>query len=144
MTVESGDIRKRLKRVIEESRREARERRARAEAASGDGERLLRVVVAPIFRQMAQVLKAEGHLFKVSTPKEAVQLVAEGPGENRIELALDTTVDPPALQSRVVRTRGRRVLVDETVVRTGVAIASMTDEDTLEFLLAALPPFVEK
>ena len=97
MTVESGDIRKRLKRVIEESRREARERRARAEAASGDGERLLRVVVAPIFRQMAQVLKAEGHLFKVSTPKEAVQLVAEGPGENRIELALDTTVDPPCL-----------------------------------------------
>ena len=97
-----------------------------------------------MFRKMAHVLKAEGYLFRVSTPKEAVQLIAEGPGENRIELAVDTTVDPPALQSRVVRTRGRRVLVDETVVRTGDAIVSMTDEDTLDFLLAAIPPFVEK
>ena len=144
MAVENEHIRQRLQRVIEESRLGARERRARAEAASDDGERLVRQVVAPMFRQMAHVLKAEGLLFRVSTPKEAVQLIAEGPGENRIELAVDTTVDPPALQSRVVRTRGRRVLVDETVVRTGDAIASMTDEDTLEFLLAAIPPFVEK
>ena len=144
MAVENEHIRMRLQRVIEESRRGAQERRARAEAVSDDGERLLRQVVAPMFRKMAHVLKAEGYLFRVSTPKEAVQLIAEGPGENRIELAVDTTVDPPALQSRVVRTRGRRVLVDETVVRTGDAIASMTDEDTLGFLLAALPPFVEK
>ncbi len=144
MAVENEHIRMRLQRVIEESRRGAQERRARAEAASDDGERLLRQVVAPMFRKMAHVLKAEGYLFRVSTPKEAVQLIAEGPGENRIELAVDTTVDPPALQSRVVRTRGRRVLVDETVVRTGDAIVSMTDEDTLDFLLAAIPPFVEK
>ena len=144
MAVENEHIRQRLQRVIEESRLRAQERRARAEAASVDGERLLQQVVAPMFRKMAHVLKAEGHLFRVSTPKEAVQLIAEGPGENRIELAVDTTVDPPALQSRVVRTRGRRVLVDETVVRTGDAIASMTDEDTLEFLLAAIPPLVEK
>ena len=144
MAVENEHIRMRLQRVIEESRRGAQERRARAEAASDDGERLLRQVVAPMFRKMAHVLKAEGYLFRVSTPKEAVQLIAEGPGENRIELAVDTTVDPPALQSRVVRTRGRRVLVDETVVRTGDAISSMTDEDTLDFLLAAIPPFVEK
>ncbi len=144
MAVENEHIRMRLQRVIEESRRGAQERRARAEAASDDGERLLRQVVAPMFRKMAHVLKAEGYLFRVSTPKEAVQLIAEGPGENRIELAVDTTVDPPGLQSRVVRTRGRRVLVDETVVRTGDAIASMTDEDALDFLLAAIPPFVEK
>ena len=80
MTVESEDIRKRLKRVIEESRREAQERRARAEAASGDGERLLRVVVAPIFRQMAQVLKAEGHLFKVVDAQGSGAVGGGGPG----------------------------------------------------------------
>ena len=144
MVVENEHIRQRLKRVIEQSQRKAQERRARVEAASGDGERVLRHVVAPMFRQMAHVLKAEGYLFRVSTPKDAVQLIAEGPGENRIELAVDTTVDPPALQSRVVRTRGRRVLVDETVVVTGDAIASMTEEDTLNFLLVAIAPFMEK
>ncbi len=144
MTIETGDIRRRLKHVIDESRREAQERRTRAEAASDDGDRVLRQVVAPMFRKMAGVLKAEGYLFTVSTPKEAVQLVAAGPGENRIELAIDTAVDPPALHSRVVRTRGRRVLVDEKVVRAGGAIASMTEEDTLEFLLAELRPFVAK
>jgi hypothetical protein len=144
MAVENEHIRQRLQRVIQESRIGAQERRARAEVASVEGEQLLRDVLAPMFRKMAHVLKAEGHLFRVSTPKEAVQLIAEGPGENRIELAIDTTVDPPVLQSRVVRTRGRRVLVDEGVVRTGDAIASMTDEDTLDFLLSAIPPFVEK
>ena len=143
MTIENEEIRKRLKVAIEKSRRESKERRARAEGASVEGERLMRVVVAPLFRKMAHVLKAERHLFRVSTPKGAAHLVSEGPGENRIELMLDTTVAPPALQSRVVRTRGRRVLVDETVVRAGDAIASMTDEDILDFLLATLPPFVE-
>ena len=144
MTVETGEIRRRLKRVVEEAKRAASARRSQAEASAIDGDRVLRMVLAPMFRKMAAVLKAEGHLFTVSTPKAGVQLAAKGPGENRIELVLDTAADPPALVSRVCRTKGRRVLVDEKALRTGDAIGSMTEEDALEYLLAELPPFVEK
>ena len=142
--VETGEIRKRVKAVVAQSRRAAKDRRLGVEVATREGERALRHVVAPMFRAMAGVLKAEGYPFTVSTPTGAVRLAADGPGENFIELALDTVADPPVLCSRVSRARGRRILIDEKVVRAGESIGSMTDEDTLEYLLGELPAFVER
>ena len=52
--------------------------------------------------------------------------------------------DPPALIGRVSREWGRRVLVDEKIVLEDSAIASLTEEDALAFVLGELPPFVER
>ena len=142
--VETSDLRRRLRHVIAESRRVTQERRVHLDAVARDGERTLRHVVAPAFRQVASVLKAEGYSFQVSTPVGAVRLSAGASGERFVELELDTTGDPPVLRVRVSRSRGRRVLVDEKVVRQDVAIAELTEEDVLTCLLSELGAVLEK
>ena len=91
---------------------------------------------------VAAALKAEGYRFRVLTPAGTVRLAAESAADDYIEVALDTLRDPPGLVGRVSRRWGRRVLVDETVLREAAAISGLTAEDLLEFTLAQLEPFV--
>ena len=142
--VETSDLRRRLQHVIAESRRATQERRVHLDAVAQDGERTLRQVVAPVFRQVASVLKAEGFSFRVSTPVGAVRLSAGASGERFVELELDMAGDPAVLRVRVSRSRGRRVLVDEKVVRQDAAIAELTEEDVLTCLLSELGAVLEK
>ena len=142
--IETADIRRRLRRTIEEAKRAAAERRNRAQAADREGSEVLAAVVAPLLKTVAAALKAEGYSFRVFTPPRAVRLSSETSGDDFIELAVDTTRAVPALVGRVSRTWGRRVLTHETVVREGPDIASLTDTNTLEFVMAELPPFVER
>ena len=141
--VEISEIQKRVRRMIDQSRRAAEQRRVRAASETGAGEQALRRVVAPVFKAVAAALKAEGHPFRVSTPVDAVRMAAEASGDNFIELAFDTTGDPSALRGRVSRVRGRRLLVEEKVVSEGSELGTVSEEDVLEFLLGELGPFVE-
>ncbi len=140
--VEVGDIRKRVRHTIAESRSAAAERRAQVADAERDGAEILAGVVAPLFTVVAAALKAEGYRFRVLTPAGTVRLAAESSADDYIEVALDTLRDPPGLVGRVSRRWGRRVLVDETVLREAAAIGGLTAEDLLEFTLAQLEPFV--
>jgi len=140
---EVADVRKRVQRLIAQSREAATDRRARVAVAAREGERVLTQVVAPMFRTVAAVLKAEGFLFRVSTPVSAVRIAAEATGDNFVELELDTTDDPPALRGRISKVRGRRVTVDERVVGEDAAIGALTKDDVLDFLLSELGPFLE-
>ncbi len=142
--VETSEVRKRVLRVIEQSRDAARERRARSESASRDGDRALRHVVVPVFKTVAGVLTSEGYPCEVATPSGAVKLQARGTPDNFVEVDLDTAQDPPALRMCVSRTRGRRVLVDESVMCSAESLASLTEDDVLTHLVAKLGPFVEK
>ena len=137
-----GDIRKRVRHTIAGARRAAAERRAQVEAAEQDGAGVLSDVVAPLFTQLAAALRAEGYRFRVLTPAGAVRLAAESSADDYLELTLDTHRDPPALVARISRTWGRRVLIDETILREAADIGSLTAEDLLEFSLAQLAPFV--
>ena len=141
--VDTSEIQKRVRRLIEQSRRAAEERRGRAAAETLDGERALRHVVAPVFKTVAAALKAEGHPFRVSTPIAAVRMSTEASGDNFIELVFDPTGDQSALRGHVSRIRGRRVIVRETVVSEGAEIGSLSGEDVLEFLLGELGVFLE-
>ena len=141
--VDTSEIQKRVRRTIDQSRRAAEARRARAVSETRAGEQALRRVVAPVFKTVVAALKAEGHPFRVSTPVDAVRMSAEASGDNFIELVLDTTGDQSVLRGRVSRIRGRRLLIDENVVREGSELGTLSEEDVLEFLLAALGPFVE-
>ena len=141
--VEISEIQKRVRRMIDQSRRAAEARRARAASETRAGEQALHRVVAPVFKSVAAALKAEGHPFRVSTPVDAVKMSAESSGDNFIELVFDTTGAQSALRGRVSRTRGRRLLVEEKVVSEGSQLGTLSDEDVLEYLLGALEPFVE-
>ena len=141
--VEISEIQKRIRRVIDQSRRAAEERRARAAGETRAGEQALHRVVAPVFKAAAAALKAEGHLFRVSTPVDAVRISAEASGDNFIELLLDTSGAQSVLMGRVSRMRGRRLLAEEQVVSEGAELGTLTEEEVLEFLLGELGPFVE-
>ena len=141
--VAAADVRKRVLRTIEASRRAAAARRERATEAERDGEAVLADVVAPAWKAVAAVLKAEGYGFHVLTPAGSVRLAAAAAAEDFIELALDTTRDPPALVGRVSRAWGRRVLVDEQVVREA-PLGGLTPDAAVEIVLERLGPFVER
>lgn len=141
--LEIPEIRRRVRQAIERARREAAARRVAVDAAHGDYERFLKDVAEPVFRVFAAALKAEGHPFQIATPAGALRLESEYAREDAIELGLDTT-DDPVVVGRVRRGRGRRVITTERAVRDGAAIADLTDEDVLQFLLREIGPFVER
>lgn len=142
--MDTGDIRRRVRRTIDDARARAQERRRDIEAAEADGDRALRVVAAPLFRTVASALKAEGYRFAVETPAGAVRLSPGGASEDVIELALDTAREPPALVGRTAYVRGRRVLSDERVVAEHPALGGLAAEDLLDFVVSALAPLVER
>ena len=142
--METADIQKRVRRMIEESQRAAAERRTRAASAERDGTSVLTETVTPVMKTIAAALKAEGYPFRVLTPVGSVRLVSEASAEDFVELMLDTRRDPPALVGRVSHGWGRRVLVEEQVVREDAAIAGLTEDDALEFALGQLRRFVER
>ncbi|MCE2541250.1 MAG: hypothetical protein J4G16_12965 [Acidobacteria bacterium] len=142
--METGDVRRRVRRTIDDARARARARREDVAAAEADGHRVLRAVAAPLFRTVASALKAEGYRFAVETPAEAVRLASATSSENAIELALDTTRDPPALVGRSAYVRGRRVLSDERIVAEHPALGDLASEALLDFVLSALAPLVER
>ena len=142
--METGDVRRRVRRTIDDARARARARREDVVAAEADGHRVLRAVAAPLFRTVASALKAEGYRFVVETPAGAVRLSPAGAGEDVIEIALDTTRDPPALMGRTACARGRRLLSDERVVAEHPALGDLASEALLDFVLSGLAPIVER
>ena len=138
------EIRRRLRGAIEGARRQAQERRARADAAARDYEAFLRDRAVPTFQTLSSALVAEGFRFKVFTPAESVRLVSESNGDEFIELVLDTSQDPPAVLGRTNRGRGRRILTSERPVREGTPVADISEDDVLSFLLAELMPLLER
>ena len=142
--MDTGDVRRRVRRAVDDARARARQRRHDVAAAEEEGERVLRAVAAPLFRTVASALKAEGHRFAVETPVGAVRLVSARSSDNAIELALDTSRDPPALVGRTACVRGRRVLRDEQAVASHPVIGEIGEEALLDFVLASLAPLVER
>ena len=141
--LENSEIRRQVRLMIAESKRGGEERRARAESEVRVGKRLLRTVVVPMFKTVAEALKVEGYAFRISTPVDSVRISVEGSGENFIEMIFDSAHDQLALRGRVSRLRGRQVLVDERSISAGSELSFLEDEQVLEFLLAELQPFVD-
>ncbi len=141
--MESSDVRRRLNLTIDRAQRAAAERRVKADKASLDYQEFLDRVAVPLFRQVAQALKAGRYPFAMSTPGGSVRLTSERSADNYIELSLDTTGEEPVVLGHTRRTRGQRVLDTERPIGTG-AVGNLTDEQVLVFLLKELEPFVER
>lgn len=142
--METGEVRKRLLHTIDRLHREAARHREESDRARGEFDAFLRDVAAPLFRQVAQALKAEGHTFQVSTPAGAVRLASDRTAGDFIELSLDTDRRPVAVVARLGRMRGRHQVESDVVVHEGADLATLNDERVLQFVLDHLGPFVQR
>jgi hypothetical protein len=140
--MEVSDVRRRLRAAIETARQQAAARRVRGDQAARDYEAFLGQRAVPVFHQVAAALTAERHLFKVFTPAASARLASDRSPEEFIELALDDSVDPPTVVGRTTRSRGRRMMSSERPIREGAAIADLTEEDVVSFLLHEIVAFL--
>jgi hypothetical protein len=133
-------VRQRLTQTIERAKKEAAERRGRSDQASRDFEVFLQKIAVPLFRQVANALRADGYPFTVFTPAGSVRLMSDRAAEDYIEISLDTAGGAPRVMGQTSRNRGRRVIDAERAIGAPDALA---EDDVLEFLLKELEAFVE-
>src|SRR6266516_4356229 len=138
--MEISVVRQRLNDTIERAKRRAAERRARGDEAGRAYDRFLDQIAVPLFRQIANALRADGYLFTVFTPSGSVRLMSDRHAEDYIEVVLDTAGDVPSVVGHTSRGRGRRVEESERSIGDP---ATMSEDDLLAFVLKALEPFVE-
>ncbi len=141
--MEVSDVRRRLRGAIEVARRNAAARREGSDLAARDYDQLLADRAIPVFQTLGTALNAEGFRFKVFTPAGSVRLAAEG-SNDFVELALDPSLDPPAVLLRRSRGRGRRQVSTERSIVAGPAIAAFSDEDVLTAVLDEITPLLER
>ena len=134
-------VRKRLTETIDRAKKQAAERRGRNDQASNEFDVFLHKIAVPLFRQVANALKADGYGFTVFTPSGSVRLMSDRSAEDYIEITLDTGNDPARVMGQTSRSRGGRVIDAERAIGTPDAL---TEEDVLEFLLKELETFVER
>lgn len=139
-----AELRKRVRQTIDGAKRDAANRRARADEVGKAYDAFLDQQAVPVFRGVGNVLRSEGLLFDVITPAGGVRLVPERSREDGIELALDTSVDPPRPTLTVIRTRGSRTMRTERPLAEGTGIAALTDDDVAAALLDELRPWLER
>ncbi len=139
--MEIADVRKRLHATIERAKKQAADRRARGDEAARAFELFLSNVAVPLFRQVANVLRADGYLLNVFTPSGSVRLTADRVAEDFIELTLDTTGEAPQVIGHSSHIRGRRVVESERAIGDP---ATLTEDDVLAYLLKELEAFVER
>jgi len=139
-----AEVRRRLVQKIESARQDAAARRQAADKATADYGPFLEDVATPVFRHLVMALRAEGHQFRLFTPAGTVRLSSERSADDFVELALDTSRQPIEVVGRVSHGRGSRLITDERPIREGAAVADLTEEDVLRFLLASITPFVER
>ena len=145
--MEVSAVRQQVLLAIERAKRAAADRRAANEEAVREYGVFLEQIAVPLFRQTANVLRAEGHLFNLFTPGgsgASVRLMSDKSADDYIELVLDTTGPTPLVLGRTSRAWGNRTDISEQLVKPSAPISGITEEDVLAFLLKALEPFVEK
>ena len=142
--MEISDVKKRVLDTIDRAKRASAARRARVDEAAREYEVFLAQIAVPMFRQIANVLRAEGHLFNVFTPGGSVRLMSDRSAEDYIELRLDTEGDDPRVIGHASRSRGRRVRESEWPLADSGAIRDLTEDDVLRFVMKELEPFVER
>ena len=142
--IETGEVRRLLKHALERARHAAEAHRVESDLAREWFEQFLTEQAAPVFRQVASALRPEGYAFQVFTPAGSVRLSSDRSADDFIELALDTARSPVALVGRTSRTRGRRVIETERIVREGAAVRATTEHDVLGFLLEEVGSVVER
>lgn len=139
--MEISIVRRRLTETIERARKQAADRRVRGDQAASAFDVFLQKIAVPLFRQVANALKADGYAFTVFTPSGSVRLMSDRSSSDYIELTLDPSAAPPSVLGRISRARGGRVIDTERPIG---APETLSEDELLEFLLKELEAFVER
>ena len=142
--MEISDIKRRVVETIERARHQAAGRRTRNDQAAREYETFLSQTAIPVFKQVSNVLRAEGFAFTVFTPGGSganVRLMSDRSPEDYIELVLDTSGENPVVSGHTGRSRGRHVVESEHGIGPP---GTLTENDVLSFVLKALEPLVER
>jgi len=142
--MEVSEVRKRIKEVIDRAKRSKSDRRTLVDDATRDYQLFLDQVATPLFKQIANVLRAEGTPFTISTPGGAVRLVSDRSGQDFVELTLDTAGRTPQVMIHSRRFRGRRVTESEMPIGNGVAVRELAEDDLLTAVLKELEGLLER
>lgn len=142
--VEVSEVRRQLKQAIDRARARAQQQRQQAADAERGYAAFLDEVATPTTRMMANVLKAEGYLFTVSTPSGGLRLASDRGRDDYVEFALETSGDRATVVGRIRRTRGSRTLEEERPIKPGAAPQDLSEADVLAFLVSALEPWLER
>jgi len=144
--MEVSVVRQRIRAAIERARRtpedQRADRRAHTDAAAREYDIFLQRIAVPLFKQVADVLRADNYAFDVFTPAGSVRLASGRGSDDFIEIALDTKGAAPKLLGRVSRSRGGDVAQTELVLNATTDIGALTEDDLLGFLLSELDAFV--
>lgn len=140
--MEVSQVRKRLVAAMERARREAQQRRERSAEAQRAYESFVTDVAVPVTRMVASVLKADSLPFTVATPGGGVRLTSDKGRDDYIDIALDTTANPPEVIGRISYTRGSRTIAEERPIKPGALAGAISEEELLEFLVEALEPWL--
>jgi hypothetical protein len=136
-----AEVRKRVQAAMQRAKQRDAERRARADEAGRVYSSFLETLAVPLFRQIANVLRAEGYLVGVFTPSGSVKLASEKSGDDSIELTLDTSGDEPSVVARTRHSRGRRVIESESLLGDP---ARITEDALVEVMVRELEDFLRK
>jgi hypothetical protein len=129
---------------MDRARDRAQHRRERTHEAEHAYEGFLEKVATPVTKQVANALKAENYAFTVFTPGGGLRLAADRGRDDYVELALDTSGDPPQVMARISRTRGSRTIETERPVKKDASPEQITESDMLEFWVDVLEPWFER
>ncbi len=140
-----GDLRKRILRALDDARKDAAARRQTFDAASADYAVFLETIAAPLFRQAASVLRAEGVEVVTNTPAGSVRLAVDRLGHTFVELELDSSGEAPEVIGRTSFVRGGHgQAVLERPLARDKAITDLTDDDVARFLVEEVPRLIAR
>ena len=99
-SIETSELRKRLRHTIDERRKVTAARRQRIDAAAAAYTELLALTATPLVQMLANALRADGHNFTVFTPNDGLRMALTKSADDFIEFTLDTSLvaAPPARQ----------------------------------------------
>lgn len=141
--METSVVRKRVTETIEKAKRQASDRRARADEAARAYADFLENIAVPLFKQIANVLRVSGYPFTVFTPSGGVRLMSDRNTEDYIEFSLDTSGEQPMVLGKSSRSRGRRVVEHEQAIAERT-VAHLSEDHVLQYVLKELEPLVER
>ena len=140
--MEVSVVRQRVRDVLRQAKRTDAERRedhrAQSDQAAREYETFLQRIAVPLFKQIADVLRAESYPCEVFTPGGSVRLMSGKGNDDYLEVVLDTKGAAPKLLGRASHSRGGNVSQTELVLNATTDISALTEEDLLGFLLSEL------
>ncbi len=144
LAIETSELRKRVRALIDNRRKQAADRRVKLDEAAAAYRELLESTATPLVQMLVNTLRAEGYSFTVFTPNGGLRMAPSRSADDFIEFALETSQGDPFVALRVNRTRGRRVIQHERPVKDRTPVDALSEEDVLQALLDELGPFVER